>query len=117
MADVDDLVAKEPEETSKDRQAKNREILLALVAEGKLPEPRAMTRKERKEFDASGNNPYKPKTKDSRSFLAFADDATDWIFDHMYKDFDADNLPNNVCNIFALYIVGLTYKDELAEKN
>lgn len=113
--DNDQVTAKESDTLS--TQERNRKVLFDLVEQGKLPEPRAMTRKERRAFDASGNNFFKPKSKDTRPFAGIVDDATDWVLDHIYPDFDFDDLPNNICNAFASYTVGLTYKDELAEKN
>ena len=37
----------------------NRQILWDLAKEGKLPEPRALTRRERKSLDAAGVNIFK----------------------------------------------------------
>lgn len=100
-----------------DINEQNRQIILEMAKEGKLPQPRPMTRKERRAFDKSGNNFYKPKDMGGKDFASIVDDATDWVLDNVYKGFNFDALPNNVCNAFAAYTVGLTYKDDLGAKN
>ena len=65
-----------------------RDELFRLMKEGKLPQVRALKMK-----------------------------CTDWIIDHIYPDFDWDDVPSNVVNIFAGFTLGLTYGNELIEKN
>ncbi len=94
----------------------NHDLIMQLVAEGKLPEPRSLTRKERKALDAAELNVFKTKPSDTRSLVMIREDCADWIMDHIYPDFDFD-LPNNICLWFGNYIFGITYRDDLSEKN
>lgn len=105
----EEIKLKEAEESKK--------VMLKLVKEGKLPEPRPLTRKERKELDNNGMNLFKIKENDKRTFSQMREDTTDYILNTIYKDFDFDDLPNNVCLWFGQYVFGITYKDQLAEKN
>jgi len=95
----------------------NLNIIKQLVVEGKLPEPRSLTRKERKALDAANMNVFKIKASDPRSLYAVREDCSDWILDNVYQDFDFNDVPNNILLWFGNHVFGLTYKDELAEKN
>lgn len=103
-------------EEAKTIAEQNREIIRKLVAEGKLPEPRPLTRKERKELDKAGYNVFKIKQQDSRSISEIREDCADWILEKLYPDFDFD-LPNPICLWFGSYIFAISYKDDLSEKN
>lgn len=99
------------------RAAENRKIIMGLVAEGKLPEPRALTRGERKKVDERGLNIFKVKPEDKRSIAAVQDELHDLILDMLYPSFDFDGLPNNVVTWFGDYVFSITYRDDLSEKN
>ena len=94
-----------------------RDELFRLMKEGKLPQVRALTRKERKELTESGYDLYQPKVDENTIIPALEMKCTDWIIDHIYPDFDWDDVPSNVVNIFAGFTLGLTYGTELVEKN
>lgn len=102
---------------AEEKEQRNREIIKKLVAEGKLPEPRSMSRSERKALDLTGNNIAKIKKDDSRTFAAIQDDMFDWILDNIYKGHNFDSLDNNICSAFALYTYKITFEDDLAAKN
>ena len=103
-------------EEAMEKGKRNHEIIKNLVSEGRLPEPRSLTRKERKLLDAADVNIFKIKAADPRSIEAIREDCSDWIMDNIYPDFDFD-LPNNICLWFGNYVFGITYRDDLTEKN
>lgn len=115
MVDVKEM--KEMAEKREAQEAENRKILLGLVADGKLPTPRGLTRTERKALDATGFNIGKIKPDKMNEFSEIAEQMYDWIMDTIYPDFTFDEVSNNVCNAFALYTYKLTYEDNLAGKN
>jgi hypothetical protein len=97
---------------------KNREIILQYVKDGKLPAPRALTQKERKAMDAAGVNPFKIKRDDLRNVAMIREDCADWILENIFKDFTfPEDLPNNIYLWFGNYVFGMTYRDDLSEKN
>lgn len=96
---------------------KNRGIILQLVQEGKLPQPRKLTRAERKALDAAKVNLFKVEVKDPRAVLAVKEDLADWIMDKVYPDFDFGAVDNDVCLWFGDYIFGLSYNNDLTVKN
>lgn len=95
----------------------NLKIIKQLIAEGKLPELRSLTRKERKALDAANMNVFKIKASDPRSLYAVREDCSDWILDNVYPDFDFNDVPNNILLWFGNKVFGMTYRDDLAEKN
>ncbi len=94
----------------------NKAVINKLVREGKLPQPRALTRKERKALDKAGLNILKTTGDNKLNFLEKREACADFILDILYPDFDFD-LPNGICLWFGSYVFGLSYKNELAEKN
>ncbi len=108
---------KKQQEEMKQRAEANKKIIMALVAENKLPDPRPLTRKERKLLDEKGLNIFKIKADDKRSIATVRDELFDFILDTAFKGFDFDNLPNNVASWFADYVFAITYRDDLSEKN
>ncbi|AIF52002.1 hypothetical protein [Pelosinus sp. UFO1] len=108
--------AKEREEKREAQEARNREILLELIAAGTVPEPRPLTRKERKAMDEAGCNFSKPKTGENRKFGELIEDTYDWIIDNIYPG-QLDNVSNNIANYIALRTYNMTYNDDLAIKN
>lgn len=109
MSDIDEKAKKIAEDS--------RKAIKEMISDGKLPEAKPFTRSQRKELDKSGNNFFKPKAGEKRQFFLFREDCSDYILDHFYKDFDWDSIPNNICLAFTDYVMGLTYRDEIAEKN
>ena len=101
---------------AKEQGEKNRDILKGLVAEGKLPEPRALTRSERKKLDAAGHNILKIKRDDPRTLSQIKEDMADWILDNNYPGFDFA-LENNICLWFGEYVFAISYRDDLSAKN
>ena len=89
-----------------------RDELFRLMKEGKLPQVRALTRKERKELTKTGFNMY-----ENTNFLDLKMKCVDWVVDNIYPDFDWDDVPSNVVNIFVGFTLGLTYGDNFIEKN
>lgn len=104
------------ENEAKERYERNKKVILQLVTEGKLPEPRKLTRQERKKLDAAGVNLFKINPTDTRSYMAVKEDMADWIMDTIYPKFPFD-VDNDICLFFGEYIFGLSYKNDLAEKN
>ncbi|MDU2063780.1 MAG: hypothetical protein E6713_02980 [Sporomusaceae bacterium] len=103
---------------AKELAEQNKSIVYEYVENGQLPSPRALTRSERKKLDAAGQNIYKIKVGDTRSLPEIREECSDWILDNIFGDFEIpDNVPSNVCLWFGLYVFGLTYRDDLAEKN
>lgn len=111
---VEPVVVKE--KTVDEIGEENRVVIFKLVKEGKLPKPRALTRKERKELDKAGLNMFKSFGDDNLNPVERREACADFILDTLYPDFDFD-LPNGVCLFFGSYIFGLSYGAELAEKN
>ena len=105
------------EKELKERAEENKKVIRKLVAEGKLPEPRALTRKERKHVDAKELNLLRIKSDDKRDLAAVNEELRDYIIEEAYKGFDFDDLPNNVVNWFADYVFAITFRDKLSEKN
>ena len=101
----------------KQRAEENKKVIMSLVADGKLPQPRSLTRKERKAIDSKGLNIFKIRPEDKRSIAEVRDELFDFILDTAFPDFDFDELPNNVASWFADYVFAITYRDELSEKN
>lgn len=114
-----DLELKKAEEMKQEeeRQKANREFLLRLIKEEKLPKARAMNRTERRKLDAAGLNVPKLRNYGEKSFQQIWEDMTDWILDEIYPDFNFDELDNNICSAFGSYIYNLTYGDDLTAKN
>lgn len=108
--------AKEREEKREAQEAVNREVLLALVAEGKIPAPRALTRPERKAMDLAGVNFSKRKSDDKRAFGDLVEETYDWIIDNIYPG-ELEAVGNNISNYVALRSYNMTYSDDLAIKN
>jgi len=108
--------AKEREEKREAQEARNREILLELIAAGSVPAPRALTRTERKAMDLAGVNFAKRKAEDKRQFGDLIEDTYDWIIDNVYPG-QLDEVSNNVANYIALRTYNMTYNDDLAIKN
>lgn len=108
---------KNTENEIKELHEKNRELILEMVAEGKLPEPRKLSRAERRKLDEAKVNIFKIEPTDSRTYFAVKEDMADWIIDNIYKDVNFDNVDNNVCLFFGEYTFGLSYKSDLAVKN
>ena len=100
-----------------ERAEKIRNELRKLAKEGLIPEPRPMTRKERRALDAAELNMSKVPLSDERRFIHVRDDMYDWILDHIYAGHDFDEVDNCVCNALALYTYQLTYQDDIAAKN
>lgn len=94
-----------------------RDEIFRLIKEGKLPEVRVLTRKERKELTKTGFNMYQPKVDENTNFLDLKMKCVDWVVDNIYPDFDWDDVPSNVVNIFVGFTLGLTYGDNFIEKN
>lgn len=95
----------------------NRELVLVLVKEGKLPDPRKLSYSERRKLDASGLHMWKIKPDDKRGFLEVKEDMVDWILATVYPNFDFDGLDNNICVFFGEYVFGLSYRNDLSVKN
>lgn len=116
----DDEQLTEEQKAEKEARAlyeKNREHILALVKDGKLPEPRKITRSERRKLDAADVNIFKIKSTDPRSYHAVKDDLADWILDNIYPNFNFDDVENNICIFFSDYIFGLSYRNDITVKN
>lgn len=113
MTDEEKKNKEKIERTHKEQQ----EYIEKLIAAKKLPELRALTRKERKELDKSNNNYLKEVFTDKRNPLVIQEGCYDWILDNIYKSFDFSDLPNNVCLAFGRMVYDLTYGDKLSEKN
>lgn len=99
----------------------NRDYIRKMIADGKIPSVRPLTRKERKAFDKSGMNIMKIKIDDKRIYPEQKEDCADYIIDNIAKkdnpDFDYDSLPNNIVQMIADLYMSLTYHDSVAEKN
>ena len=108
---------KEQEAKIREINERNREYIKKLVAEGKLPEPRPLKRKERKALDESNLHIWKIKKTDERAFTDIKEAMCDWILDNIYEGFDFSDVDDGTANYFAMYTFGLSYRDELAEKN
>ena len=99
------------EKELKERAEENKKVIRKLVADGKLPEPRALTRKERKHVDAKELNLLRIKSDDKRDLAAVNEELRDYILEEAYKGFDFDDLPNNVVNWFADYVFAITFRE------
>ncbi|WP_196603299.1 hypothetical protein [Pectinatus haikarae] len=108
---------KKNQEKAKQIYKEQQEYIEKLITEKKLPELKALTRKQRKELDKSHNNYLKEVFTDKRSPLVVQESCYDWILDNVYKSFNFSDLPNNVCLVFGRMIYDLTYGDKLSEKN
>jgi hypothetical protein len=95
----------------------NKAAIAWYVEEGKLPTPRSLTRKERRALDDANLNLLKIPRNDPRSYTQVRDELADWVVENVFPDFDFDSLPNCVVLWFAQYVYGLTYKDDISEKN
>lgn len=118
---MNELTVKEQALLAEERQRQEkveetRKVLRKLIADGKLPAARPLTRSERRKMDAAGVNIRRADYR-MKSAGASIDDMVDWILDTVYGEFDFEKLPNNVCMSFAMYVYELTYGDELALKN
>lgn len=113
MIDEKEKALKEAMELEKE----NREKIRELIAEGKLPELKVMNRKQRRELGTSGYDFGKIRLDDKRTFTEIRDDMFDWILDHIYPDFNFDEVDNPTCNAFALLTYKNSMQDNLAAKN
>lgn len=111
MTDIEKMeeLAKKREEKDK----KNRIIIDEMISEGKLPEIRSLTRKERKMMDDAGVNIRKIDAINDEN----VDNMADWILDNIYSDFNFDDMDNNICSLFGILVFRATYEDDLAAKN
>lgn len=112
-----DEEVKTDEQLAKELYEKNREHIMTLVNDKKLPEPRKLTRSERRKLDAAKVNIFKIESTDPRSYFAVKEDLADWILDNIYPKFDFDGLDNNICTFFGEYIFGLSYRNDITVKN
>lgn len=108
---------KEIVEKAREQANKNLEILQKLIKENKLPQYRALTRKERKKMTEAGVNVYYVVINENDTIQKLYEQMTDWILDNVFPDFDFDDLDNGLCKAFATKCFGMTYSDNLAEKN
>lgn len=106
------ITEKDAEKRSMDVQ----EAINKLIAEGKLPAIRSMTRAQRKEMDAKKLNYFKGGATGESAVLQ-QERCADWILDNVYPDFDFDDLPNNICYYFGQMVFAATYSDKFSEKN
>lgn len=113
----DQIDQKDAEQEAKELYEKNREYILQLVHDGKLPEPRKLNRKQRRALDAAKVNIFKIEPTDTRTYFAVKEALSDWIIENIYPDFDFDDTDNNTCLFFGEYIFGLSYKNDLTAKN
>lgn len=105
------------EKEMRNKMEETRTILKQMMRDGKLPEARAMKRSERKRLNTAGLNLNNYKAGLQKNFTELQEEMCDWILDHVYPEFDFDDLPNNIGYVFALHTYMLTYQDDLAEKN
>ena len=68
---------KEKVEKAREQAKKNLEILQNLIKENKLPQYRALTRKERKNMTEAGVNVYYAKIDENTTCLLYTSDAAD----------------------------------------
>ena len=108
---------KEIVEKAREQANKNLEILQKLIKENKLPQYRALTRKERKKMTEAGVNVYYVVINENDTIQKLYEQMTDWILDNVFPDFDFDDLDNGLCKAFATKCFAMTYSDNLAEKN
>lgn len=108
---------KEKVEKAREQAKKNLEILQNLIKENKLPQYRALTRKERKNMTEAGVNVYYAKIDENTTVQKLYEQMTDWILDNVFLDFNFDDLDNGLCTAFATKCFAMTYSDNLAEKN
>ena len=95
-----------------------RDKIYKMIDEGKLPEIKSMTRKQRKEVDAKKLNYFKYGMDDSnQNLITKQEQSVDWVLDNVYPDFNFDDLPNNVCFVFGQMVFATTYGDKVSEKN
>lgn len=119
---MDKLQSKSTEEIAKQKEIEQqidetRTILKQMMKDGKLPEARSLTRSERRKMDKDGININAFSVDTKMGYGEMRDKMCDFILDTVYPEFNFDQLPNNVCFIFAMYTYGLTYEDKLAIKN
>lgn len=94
-----------------------RDKIYKMIDEGKLPEIKSMTRKQRKEVDAKKLNYFKYGIDSNQNLITKQEQSVDWVLDNVYPDFDFDDLPNNVCFVFGQMVFAATYGDKVSEKN
>ena len=100
-----------------ERYKKQQDAIEKLIKEGKLPEIKALTRGQRKELDKAVLNYLKTLFKGQETAVERQEKCYDWILEHVYQDFNFDDLPNNICYYFADQVYNATYSDKFAEKN
>lgn len=102
-----------------DSKKATEKVLGRLAKEGKIPEIRPLTRKERKQLNKDKQNMFisTHDVNDHRGPLEVQTDTVDYVLDNFFKGTDWDDLPNNVCAAFVVCVMGATFKDTLAEKN
>lgn len=102
-----------------DVKKESEKVLAKLAKEGKIPEIRPLTRKERKQLNKDKKNMFisTHDVNDQRGPLEVQTDTVDYVLDNFFKDTDWDDLPNNVCFAFATSVLAATFKDYVAEKN
>lgn len=97
----------------------NVKALEKLAKEGKIPMPRPLLRKERKEMDKKKMNMWMSShdPNDRRGPMEVQSDCSDFIVDTFFPECNWDEMPNDVVLSFAMRVLALTYKDTLSEKN
>lgn len=114
---MDELQLLEEKKRIEKKVDETRQVLKQLIADGVLPQARAMKRSERKKLDDAGLNIKLYTYRSDKSFNEAQEEMSDWIMDNIYPGFNFDDIDNNVCNLFALYTYQLSYEDTLAIKN
>lgn len=115
-----DKKAMTKEDIQKEAQARHDRIvadIMEMVKEGKLPEIRCLTRKQRRELDKQKLNYLKTVFQTKETAIGMQEKCYDWILDNVYPDFDFDELPNNICFFFGEAVYNATYSDDFSEKN
>ena len=112
-----EIKEQEMKEKAQKVYAEQQEIIEKLIADGKLPKIRTLTRKQRKELDKSNLNYLKNGIGDRRNPFAVQEDCYDWILEHVYKETDFSEFSNTICFVFGRLTFQTLYKDDLAEKN
>lgn len=117
MADKKTMTKEDVQKEAQERHEKITAEIMKMIADGKLPEVRSMTRKQRRELDEQKLNYLKTVFQTKETAIGMQEKCYDWILDHVYPDFDFDSLPNNVCFFFGEQVYSATYSDKFAEKN